>query len=146
MSAALPTRTEAKAAARRLRAELGGRGIGISHAEALERVARGHGFGDWNAFHAAIEDRPPAHWTPGGRVRGTYLSRPFVARVLVADALRPGWMRVVLDLEAPVDVVSFDGMSNPRRRIRGTIGPRGLSRERTSDGTPHLKLEVGAPE
>ena len=146
MSAALPTRLEAKAAARRLRAGLVERGIRIGHAEALERVARAHGFRDWNAFHAAIDDRPSATWTRGGRVSGTYLAQPFTARVVDAEVLRPGWVRMVLDLDAPVDVVSFDGFSNLRRRIRGLVGPGGYSRERTSAGIAHLRIEIGAPE
>ncbi|SDU28450.1 glyoxalase superfamily protein [Stappia sp. ES.058] len=142
----LPTRLEAKAQARRLRAGLGERGIRIGHAQALERVAHDHGFRDWNALHAAIDDRPPANWTRGGRVSGTYLLQSFTARVVDAEPLRSGWVRMVLDLDDPVDVVSFDGFSNLRRRIRGLVGPRGHSRERTSTGNAHLRIEIGAPE
>ena len=34
---------------------------------------------------------------------GRYLSQPFAATVLAADQFRPGWFRLVLDLDAAVD-------------------------------------------
>jgi hypothetical protein len=49
---------------------------------------------------------------------------------------------VRLDLDHPVDVVTFDSFSNLRKRIRGTVGPDGRSKEITSDGTPHLVLDL----
>lgn len=145
MSTSLPTLAEAKAQARRLREQLRTEGIEISHANALERVAHQHGFRDWNTFHADIAGRPPAQFKVGGRVQGRYLSQPFTARVVAAERLRPGWYRLELDLDTPVDVVTFDSFSNFRKRVRGIVGPAGVSRERTSDGRPHLEIEMRDP-
>ena len=68
MTLQLPSIAEAKAQAASLRQELARQGTEIGHARALELVAHQHGFRDWNAFHAAIGNRPPADWTPGGKV------------------------------------------------------------------------------
>lgn len=138
----LPTAAMAKQQARELRRDLAARGRDIAHAQALEIVARQHGFRDWNAFSAAIDNRPPAAWRPGGRVEGHYLSQPFRATVISCEMLRPGWFRLLLDLDEPVDVVRFASFSNHRKRIRAVVGPDGHSKERTSDGIPHLRLTM----
>lgn len=49
-----------KSMARRLRADLGERGVTISHSEALELVAHQYGVRDWNTLSA----RPPSHAEP----------------------------------------------------------------------------------
>ncbi len=141
MSRHLPSNAEAKRQARRLREDLAARGSDVSHAQALEMVAHQHGFRDWNALHAAIGNRPPDGWTPGGRVEGRYLSQPFKATVVAAEMLRPGWFRLVLELDEAVDVVQFDSFSNFRKRVRAVIGPDGHSKERTSNGEPHVRLD-----
>ena len=138
----LPTLVDAKAQAKRLRNDLAAEGTQITHAQALEKTAHRHGFRDWNAMHAAIRDLPPNAWAIGGRVSGRYLSQPFVATILSVEHLRPGWVRLVLDLDEAVDVVRFEGFSNLRKRLRVEVGPNGHSKERTSDGTPHVVLEL----
>ena len=69
--------------------------------------------------------------------------------MLAAERLRPGWFRLVLDLDAAVDVdvdvVRFDSFSNMRKRIRVEVGPEGHSKERTSDGTPQVALDLDQP-
>lgn len=145
MTRDLPTISEAKQEARHLRAAFAEQGEAISHAQALERVAQRHGYRDWNAFHAALRDRSPQRWEAGRRVTGRYLSQPFTATVLAADQFRPGWFRLVLDLDAAVDVVRFDSFSNLRKRIQTEVGPEGHSKERTSDGTPHVVLDHAQP-
>lgn len=142
MSQRLPTTTEAKENAKRLRAQLADQGTKIGHANSLELVAHQYGFRDWNTFHAAIADLSPVGWTPGGRVQGAYLSQRFEATVVAVEMLRPGWFRLTLDLDKAVDVVTFDSFSNYRKRIRGVVGPAGTSRMRTSDGIPHLKMDI----
>ena len=142
MTRDLPTLAQAKRLARTLRHEQAARDNPISHSEALEQVARGHGFRVWNALHAAIRDRPPEGWTEGGRVSGRYLSQPFAATVASADRLRPGWFRLVLDLDEAVDVVRFESFSNLRRQIRVVVGPDGHSKEHTTDGEPHVRLDL----
>ena len=142
MSDNLPTIAGAKAQARRLREKLGAEGTTISHGRSLELVARQLGYRDWNTLHAAIGNRPPAGFLPGGRIRGRYLSQPFEATVVSATSVRPGWYRLVLDLDQAVDVVTFDSFSNFRKRISGIVGPSGRSRECTSDGNPQLEIEL----
>ncbi len=141
-STALPTLAAAKSQAKRLRDRLTSEGTAIGHGHALELVAHQHGFRDWNAFHAAIGNRPPEAFVPGGRVQGRYLGQAFYATIRAVDMLRPGWFRLELDLDDAVDVVTFDSFSNFRKRIRGTVGPSGTSRERSSAGQPHLEIEL----
>jgi len=142
MTAHLPTIAQAKAQAKRLRAQLAEDGTAISHGKALELVAHQQGFRDWNTLHAAIGNRPPDGFAPGGRVSGRYLSQPFAATVVGVERVGPGWFRLELDLDEAVDVVSFDSFSNFRKRIRGMVGPSGRSHERTSDGRPQLELDM----
>lgn len=138
----LPTLAAAKAEAKSLRAERQEAGQPIGQGQALEIIAQAHGFRDWNTMTAALRGTGPEGLRAGDRVRGRYLSQPFCATVLSAELSRPGWVRLVLDLDAAVDVVTFESFSNYRKRLRGEVGPEGQSRERTSDGTPHLVLEV----
>ncbi|TDK52129.1 glyoxalase superfamily protein [Antarcticimicrobium luteum] len=132
----------AKAEARALRDRLAAEGRKIGHGQALELIARQNGFRDWNACHAALEAAAGPAWHPGARVRGRYLSQPFEATVISAAPQGSGWYRLELDLDAAVDVVRFDSFSSFRKRIHGTVGPAGMSRERTSDGHPQLALEM----
>jgi len=140
-TAHLPSVAEAKAQAARLRASLLEDGTVMSHSRALEVIAHQHGCRDWNTLCAAIGRRPATGYACGDRVRGRYLSQPFVATVKAVVEVRPGWFRLDLDLEAAVDVVTFASFSNHRKRVRGTVGPAGYTRERTSDGRPHLVIE-----
>ncbi|MEQ9259509.1 MAG: glyoxalase superfamily protein [Roseovarius sp.] len=70
------------------------------------------------------------------------MSQPFTATVIAARQLHPGWFRLVLKLDEAVDVVRFDSFSNLRRQIRAELGPDGYSKERTSDGEPHVRLDL----
>jgi len=141
MTRDLPTVAEAKNMAKALRKRLADDGVVLGHSQALERIAKDHGFKDWNGFHAAIETDQSEAWGVGARVTGRYLSQPFAATVLSSQQLRPGWFRLVLDLDEAVDVVRFESFSNLRKQIRVEVGPAGHSKERTSDGIPHLELD-----
>lgn len=129
--------------ARRLRAELGGAGRGVSHGEALELVAKSHGHRDWNTAHAAAGNGPPA--PPAGLgdiVTGRYLGQEFTGEVIGVQTLAAsGKWKVTLQLAEPVDVVKFDSFSAFRSRITATIGADGRTAEKTSDGAPHLALD-----
>lgn len=142
MALHLPSINEAKAQAKRLRKELAEKGEDISHSRALELVAAQHGFQDWNTFFAAMGNRQEPQYTLGGRVAGRYLGQPFKGTIHAVAQSRPGWVQLVLDLDEAVDVVSFDSFSNFRSRIRGQVGPEGHSREKTSDGAPHLVIDA----
>jgi hypothetical protein len=134
MNAQLPSATQAKDQAKRLRIKMAEDGASIGHAKSLELVAHQHGFRDWNTMFAAIGNAPPKGWVIGDKVSGTYLSQPFRAIVISITMVRPEWFRLELDLDEAVDVVRSDKFSNWRKRIRGVVGPKGHSIERTSDG------------
>lgn len=140
MSSQLPSAIKAKDQARHLRAKMTKEGQPIGHAKSLELVAHQHRFRDWNTMIAIIGDRRSSEWEPGDAVKGTYLGKPFTAQVISVAMLRPGWFQLQLQLDEAVDVVASDGFTNLRRRIRGIIGPKGHSMERTSDGQPHLQM------
>ncbi|MEM6312161.1 MAG: glyoxalase superfamily protein [Pseudomonadota bacterium] len=141
MTRKLPTLVDAKYLAKALRNRLADEGVLLGHSQALERIAQDYGFRDWNAFHAAIENNQSNTWGVGARVTGRYLSQPFAATILSSEPLRPGWFRLVLNLDEAVDVVRFESFSNMRKQIRVEVGPAGHSKERTSDGRPHVELD-----
>lgn len=141
MTRNLPTLAKAKMQAKALRRDLASDGKSISHGEALEEVARRLSFRDWNALHAAIQKQPAQGWTMGERITGRYLSQDFTATVRSSVQMRPGWFRLVLDLDQPLDVVRFESFSNLRKQIRVEVGPQGHSKEQTSDGIPHVILD-----
>jgi hypothetical protein len=91
---------------------------------------------------AAIGNGPPRDWAAGDKVSGTYLSQPFTGRIVSVSSVRPGWFEVELHLDQAVDVVTSTAFSNLRTRIRGVIGPKGHTMERTSDGQPHLCIDL----
>ena len=79
----------------------------------------------------------------GNDVSGLYLGQPFKARILSLQTLADdGYLRISLDLEEAVDVVKFDSFSAYRKRIQATIKPDGNTVTKTSDGEPHLRLNV----
>ena len=137
----LPSLDELKAQAKRLRAALTETGRPLSHSQSLEAVARQRGYRDWNTLHAAAGNRPPA-LRLGQTVGGVYLGQPFRAEIVGLNALGGGRLRLTLDLEEAVDVVTFDSFSAFRSRLRATIGPDGTTAEKTSDCQPHLRLTV----
>ncbi len=142
MNRQLPTVMQAKDQAKRLKEKMAADGTKIGHAKALELVSHQHGFRDWNALLAAIGNAPSCPWALNDQVSGAYLSQPFTGTIVAIATLKPGWFRVELHLDAAVDVVTSDGFSNLRSRIRGIVGPKGHSVERTSDGEPHLVLQM----
>ena len=140
----LPALDALKDQARRLRKRFADDGQAIGHARALELIAAQYGFRDWNTLHAAVGNRPPFNpWMLGARVRGQYLGQPFDAEVRGVQALsaEPGRYRLTLHFDEPVDVVTFESFSAFRQRVSCTVDETGRSRERTSDGRPHLELE-----
>ena len=137
------TLAEAKTQAKALRAALAEAGTPVSHAQALELVARQNGARDWNTLHARLSRATPAPFHVDQRVRGRYLGQPFAGRIVSVAKAGEGFA-LAIQFDAPVDVVRFESFSNPRRRIRGTVGPDGRSRARTSDGAPQLIVEAEA--
>lgn len=137
-----PTMDGAKAQARALRAAMEAEGREIGHSQALELVAKSHGFRDWNTLYASFGNGPVCPVALGQVVEGAYLKQAFLAEVTGVRELSAGRYEVVLEFDQPVDVVTFDSFSNFRRRVTKVIGPEGRSFEATSDGVPHLVLRL----
>ncbi|RGP35532.1 glyoxalase superfamily protein [Pseudotabrizicola alkalilacus] len=132
---------EAKAQAKALRAGLLTQGTPISHAQALELVAKQQGAKDWNTLHArlALRNTPP-ELALGDRVRGRYLGQPFAGKVVGLSG-PAGHRQVEIRFDAPVDVVKFESFSNLRHQVRATIDENGRSHRHTSDGVPQLIVQ-----
>lgn len=139
----LPSLDGAKALAVALRKARAG-DAPITHSEALEVVARSHGYRDWNTFRAALADRPAlCPVSEGARVSGRYLGQAFEGEVLkAAPTDRDGRWRVVVQFDDPVDVVRFESFSALRQRVACHLDRAGRTTETTSDGTPHLALHL----
>ena len=130
---------EAKARARALRAALAEAGTAISHAQALELVAKQEGARDWNTLHARLtrSNGAPLPLRLDGRVEGQYLGQPFTGRITRLARMGEGHS-VTIKLDQAVDVVRFESFSNLRSVITGTLDAEGRSPRVTSDGVPQL--------
>ncbi|MGJ8584595.1 MAG: glyoxalase superfamily protein [Marinosulfonomonas sp.] len=133
-----------KARARDLRQTCAEKGEQISHSQSLERLAHARGYRDWNTLHAAIGNRPPApNYQLGMRVEGRYLKQPFKGEVIGVRSIGEGArFALTIRFDAPVDVITFDSMSNFRRQVQITVDQYGMTAERTRDGIPHLQLNM----
>ncbi|MEC8178668.1 MAG: glyoxalase superfamily protein [Pseudomonadota bacterium] len=137
---------DAKKRAAHLRETAAENGQVLSHGRALETVASEQGARDWNTLRARLANRETiadnldiADLRTGMKVEGRYMNQPFVGRIV--DTISEGeGRRIAIHLDRPVDVVTFTSFSNMRRRIRGTIENDRRSKERTSDGNPHLMI------
>ncbi len=139
----LPSLEALKAQAKRLRAGLDEDGDFITHAEALELIARQYGYRNWNTLHAAAGNEPPmARLGLGARVAGAYLGQAFEGEVIgIRKVAGDGW-RVTIDFDEAVDVVTFDSFSAFRKRVSCVLDPNGASPAKTSNGAPHMRLRI----
>ncbi len=138
-----PSVSDLKDQARRLRQALSDQGTLITHSKSLELLAQQYGARDWNTLRSKAE----AHVTEtlprvGDRLHGQYMGQSFsgVLKALQKHGNK-GALRVSIQLDQPVDVVSFDSFSSWRHRITGTVNQNGVSFRKRSDGTPHLVVE-----
>ncbi|MBP1850855.1 glyoxalase superfamily protein [Rhizobium halophytocola] len=135
-----------KAQARRLRDAMTAAGTPVSHGRALELVAKSHGARDWNtiaALGSRADNRPAAPTTVGAVVTGSYLGQRFRATVLSLKKLSDSdFYAITLHFDEPVDVVTFDSFSAFRQRVNGTVDSRGVSPRHTSNGEPHIVLDL----
>ncbi|WP_417263933.1 glyoxalase superfamily protein [Celeribacter sp.] len=133
-----PSIDTVKNQAKALRQSLRDRGTAISHAQALELIARQHGARDWNTLHARLtRQNAPPELAFGDRVEGSYLGQTYTGEIIALSG-PIGHRLVEIKLDRPVDTVRFDSFSNWRHRIRGTLDCGGCSHRRTSDGAPQL--------
>lgn len=143
-SSPLPSIEALKDQAKRLRAKLSSDSEPIAHSKSLEFLAHQYGYKDWNTLHAAVGNGLPA--CPvilGAKVYGQYLGQMFEGEVIGVQSLTPpDRFRVTLHFGEPVDVVTFGSFSNWRRRVSCIIERSGKTIEKTSDGRPHMQLEL----
>ncbi|MEO6012339.1 MAG: glyoxalase superfamily protein [Devosia sp.] len=130
-----------KSEAKALRAERVLTGTPLGQGQALEEIARQHGYRDWNTASAALPERVVVPLQVGQRVAGTYLSQPFagllIGMQLLADMQH---YEVTVKFDKPVNVSKFESMVHLRHRVRATIGLNGISRAHTSYGEPHMRI------
>jgi hypothetical protein len=131
-----------KAQAKRLRAELAAQGIDMTHSQTLETIAHQHGSKDWNTLFAKIGNRPACPVWLGQVVTGKFMGQPFIGEVIGVRNLPGDLFHVVLDFDEAVDVVTFDSFSNFRKRVQNVITSQGRTDARTSNGQPHLVLDI----
>ncbi len=146
MTTAYPTIEELKSQAKRLRQAMEARGTAISHSAALELIAQQHGVRDWNTLSALAtrpNEEPIAAISVGSLVRGRYLNQPFTGKVLALAAQPGGGLhKITIHFDEPVDVVTFESFSAFRQRINVQVDSNGASPRKTSNGVPHLVLEI----
>ncbi|MBD9452074.1 hypothetical protein IB244_10885 [Rhizobium sp. RHZ02] len=146
MTTAYPTIEELKSQAKRLRQAMEARGTAISHGAALELIAQQHGVRDWNTLSALAtrpNEEPIAAISVGSLVRGRYLNQPFTGKVLaLAGQPGGGLHKITIHFDEPVDVVTFESFSAFRQRINAQVDSNGVSPRKTSNGVPHLVLEI----
>jgi len=138
-----PRVSDLKDQARRLRQALSEQGTYITHSKSLELLAQQYGARDWNTLRAAA-NADAGRYLPqvGDRLQGQYMGQPFVGILkAIQKHGNTGAMRVSIQLDHPVDVVSFDSFSSWRHRITGTVDQNGTSIRKRSDGTPHLRVD-----
>lgn len=137
-----PSISTLKSEAKALREERARSGEALTHAAALEEIARRHGYRDWNTARASLPERIPVPVQVGSRVSGTYLKQPFVGTVLALAVLPDmAHFKVTVKFDDPVDVVTFESFSAFRQRVTATVDVHGVSPARTSDGQPHMRLQ-----
>ncbi|MFG1497909.1 glyoxalase superfamily protein [Saccharospirillum sp. HFRX-1] len=141
MSEPLPTLAQIKAQAKRLRQLMAAEGVDIGHSQALELIAKDHGYRDWNTLSAELKNtQPPV--AVGEWVNGHYQGQPFRAEVRSVEMERLGYWRLRLQLEQPLDVVTSPRFSALRRHLMATVDDRGITSERLSSGEPLLRLQL----
>lgn len=130
-----------KSEAKALRDEQARKGAPITQSAALEQVARGHGYRDWNTARASLPERYATPADVGSRVTGTYLGQPFKGVVLGVQLMADmRHYKVTVKFDEPVDVVTSQLFSAFRQRVTSVVDIHGISMQATSNGEPHMRL------
>lgn len=131
-----------KQQAKRMRTDLTENGISVTHSKSLEMLAHQYGFKDWNGLYAAAQTNSIFQTLRVGQtVNGVYLGQTFTGEVIGLQKLSAGGRyQLSLQLDEPIDVVTFDSFSNMRRRIVCRVDEGGVSAEKTSNGQPQMVL------
>lgn len=132
----------AKAQAAEYRQNQQAKGQHLSHAQSLEAIAKQHGFRTWAALRVRLIDHAPNGWIPGATISGHYLGQRFLGTLHQVTQASPGWYRLSIALDQPIDVVTFDSFSNHRSRLQAVVGDKGYTKEATSNGAPVMVVDL----
>lgn len=137
-----PSAQTLKSEARALRAQREQAGESLSHGNALELVARAHGYRDWNTARAALPDRVATPWQVGARVKGLYLDQPFTG-MLVGVQLHGDMQHytVTVVFDEPVNVTPTFMFAAYRHRVVSTVDIHGISNAMRGNGNPQMVLK-----
>ena len=94
------------------------------HSQAPERVAKIHGYCDWNSLNAAIGKGPVVL---GQVVEEGHLTQQFLGEAIGIKQCSEGRYQVTSYVDQPVSVVPFDRFSNFRCRVTKMVGADGRS-------------------
>ncbi|WP_244484471.1 glyoxalase superfamily protein [Mesorhizobium sp. Root552] len=135
-----------KASAKRLRSALAEDGIAITHAKALELVAKQNGVRDWNTLVAqpalAAEHDGTTPFAVGDRVAGTFNGREARGRVIgLEETIKPDLWRVTVAFNPPVNAATSQLFTAERRRVQMVVGADGRSRRLTGTETGVMELK-----
>lgn len=134
-----------KAAAKRLRAALADDGIAVTHAKALELVAKQNGVRDWNtlvAQPAAAESNGTTPFAVGDKVAGTFNGRDARGRIIgLEETIKPDLWRVTVAFNPPVNAATSQLFTAERRRVQMVVGADGRSRRLTGTETGVMELK-----
>ena len=79
----------------------------------------------------------------GEQVSGHYLGQKFTGRVIgLCSLATANRYRVTIRFDEPVNVVTFDSFSAFRHRVQSVIDDTGTALQNTSNGRPHLQLDL----
>ena len=132
-------KTQAKA----LRQALAKSGRDVSHSQSLELLAKQHGLKDWNTLHAKASKAEAAQFQLGQRVTGRYLGKSFDGEIIAVSGYSGNErIRLTIRFDEAIDVIAFEGLSSLRSRVTAIVDRSGKTLEKTSDGRPHLELNL----
>ncbi len=119
-------------------------GTEMTHSQALEALAHQAGLRDWNTLVAKAAPKPTMQWLKqGDMVAGRYLGQPFVATLhRLQSSFAGGVHGVVLRFSEPLEITPGSLLGHTRRQIHMEINDDGISDNVTSDGQPHLVIEL----
>lgn len=135
-----------KANAKRLRSALAEDGIAITHAKALELVAKQNGVRDWNTLAAqpatAPEQNATTPFAVGDQVAGTFNGRDARGRIIgLEETIKPDLWRVTVAFNPPVNAATSQLFTAERRRVQMVVGADGRSRRLTGTETGVMELK-----
>lgn len=136
--------TDFKTQAKRLRTALAEDGVAVSHARALELVARSQGARDWNTLAARPDAAAKPRTAPfslGQAVEGSFYGKPARGHVVgLEQTIKPELVRLTVAFDPPVDASTSAHFKAERRRVTMIVGTDGRSRRLTGTETGHMEL------